>query len=266
MAQSTYKEKKKKVTIVKGKDNDEAKIDNKKGQKKTLKELKSDVKKNPEHAEPNLELGNYYFEKGNVEEGLPYLIKGLELSSEFADGKNLLGTIYFGRGENKKAEECFLKAIELDPDLADAYYNLGILNESMGDRWAAIENFRKATEINPKNPLSFNNLAIEYIHLDMWQEAEACLKNAIGADSQYMDAINNLVKLYAKRNVLEEAIRRFEECISRNVREVAIFNFLGACYLHVGEDHKAKEMWNESLALKPEQEEINKILDSMPLY
>lgn len=54
MAQSTYKEKKKKVTIVKGKDNDEAKIDNKKGQKKTLKELKSDVKKNPEHAEPNL--------------------------------------------------------------------------------------------------------------------------------------------------------------------------------------------------------------------
>jgi cytochrome c-type biogenesis protein CcmH/NrfG len=33
--------------------------------------LKDDVKKNPELAEPNLELGNYYFEKGNVEGAVP---------------------------------------------------------------------------------------------------------------------------------------------------------------------------------------------------
>lgn len=41
--------------------------------------------------------------------------------------------------------------------------------------------------------------------------------------------------------------------------------FLGACYIYTGENSKADEMWNKSLALEPNQEEITKISDSTPL-
>jgi Flp pilus assembly protein TadD len=79
-----------------------------------------------------------------------------------------------------------------------------------------------------------------------------------------MDAINNLVKLYANKNVLREAIERFEECLSRGTQELAIFNFLGVCYQYIGEDNKAREMQNKSLALGPNQEEIVEMLGVAP--
>jgi tetratricopeptide (TPR) repeat protein len=120
-------------------------------------------------------------------------------------------------------------------------YNLDSLEEYLatGERIAnegrleeAVDLMREATQRYPESPTGRYNLGVALFlrlregkeHLDIWEdlagdeqlanEAMASLEGAIERDPGFVQAYNNLAKIYALRNRPEDAIRTWERSLS----------------------------------------------------
>lgn len=61
------------------------------------------------------------------------------------------GMVYYQNKDYKEAKQEFEKAITIDPNYANALYFLGMIYDQEGNASSAIEKFRKVSELNPDN-------------------------------------------------------------------------------------------------------------------
>ncbi|MBI5076021.1 MAG: tetratricopeptide repeat protein [Nitrospirae bacterium] len=166
---------------------------------------------------------------------------------------NNLGIVYKEQKFYGTANELFEKALQADKNYTAVYYNLGdvqywlgnyekaleyldmamkgkkdrllhvdILNKmgrtygAMGRRELAIDSFQKAIEINPLSPVFRNNLAVQYIKAERFDEAIATLEQALVYAPHEDYLFLNLANAYAgkgdetKRTIMLEKARQIK--------------------------------------------------------
>jgi protein O-mannosyl-transferase len=104
-------------------------------------------------------LGEYYFNKGRLDEAIDNYRKAIQIRPSYDDALNNLGTTLALKGELDEAIARIRESIHYRPDKADAYYNLGnvfVMQHKLDEAVAAYSN---ALRLKPDYPAAHNNLA-----------------------------------------------------------------------------------------------------------
>lgn len=99
-------------------------------------------------AQPYLDLGSMFFSAGKTEQGLPYLLKAVELEGNNAKTHEELGRAYDKLHREVEAEAELRKAIALAPEASSLHYTLGRILKTEGKDADAASEFAITGRLN----------------------------------------------------------------------------------------------------------------------
>ncbi len=124
---------------------------------KQIAPLLSILKDDPQNLKALIELGNAYFDSGQVDKSIEAYSKALEINPKNADVRTDLGIMYRRKRNFDRAIEEFKKAAEDDPKHVNSRYNLGIVYlHDKGDLKAAIKAWEDYLKVEPTGPRADN--------------------------------------------------------------------------------------------------------------
>jgi len=127
-----------------------------------------------------------------------------------------LGNAYYEKGDMGFAIAYYKKVIVLDPDSIEAYVNLGnayFANEEFDN---SIEAYRIALQLDPEDSNIYSNLGVAYIELGNGDRAFRYLREAIKLDPYNESAHYNLGILYAMSNEENKALEQYKKLLELN--------------------------------------------------
>ncbi len=197
-----------------------------------------------QHGVPYTNLGAAYIEAGNVAEAKNNFEKAIEVSPDYYLPYADLGRIYLQENDHSRAEKAFVKALSLNPnnpfisqELAKIFINRGELDRASdvisnglnitpnepsllflkahiltrkGDLQEPLEIYRELIRVDPSSYANWFNYGAVLARLGRSQEAENALQRAITIDGTLPNAYNELVSLYEKGGINEQAAVNYE--------------------------------------------------------
>jgi len=139
-------------------------------------------------------------------------------------------------------------ATDLQPNSAVNWKNLGVIyREIIGIAAGAAEwgirSFEKALTLEPSNPIIYTELGKLHFALGEEQKAKDYFQKALEKKPYYADAIIQEAMLLERENILEEAITRLENLITREPWNIEAHFQLGRLYYNVGRADQAIEIF-----------------------
>ncbi|MBL8217526.1 MAG: tetratricopeptide repeat protein [Bryobacterales bacterium] len=120
-------------------------------------------------------------------------------------------------GEDEAARKSCERAIRIDADFADAHHHLAILKLESGDANGAVRSLLDAARLDPKNALIQSNLAMAYLDVDKYREAEQAATKAIElagpGSSAAGQALNHRGEARRFQGRFEEAIPDYQQSL-----------------------------------------------------
>lgn len=135
--------------------------------------------------------------------------KCITIRPSYSESYRVLGLYYIARKNSVKAIENFKIAIKLDRCNSNAFLNYAKLLSDQGDYTSAIGMINRAIEIDSHNKLAHSTLGNIFLFMKMDTSAENCFRSAIGIDSEYAQAYNNLGVSLERQGKLNEAYRSY---------------------------------------------------------
>ncbi|MGD2279397.1 MAG: tetratricopeptide repeat protein [Candidatus Omnitrophota bacterium] len=123
----------------------------------------STLKYHPRNARLYLNLGNTYYEKGEVDNAIEQYRKATEINKDYAVAYGNIGSAYLHKKNIDEAEKYLEKAIGLKQNYPIAHYNLGIVYFKRGRYKDAIKELETATEQLPQLYQAWNMLGRTYL-------------------------------------------------------------------------------------------------------
>lgn len=99
---------------------------------------------------------------GGIDEAIHVYQQVIQMQPRWAEPHINLGCVYYQRGEMQNAYAAFCAALELEPDSIVAHFNLGCVLDEMGRAEETVEHLRRATELDPTHADAHFNLASAY--------------------------------------------------------------------------------------------------------
>ena len=96
----------------------------------------------PSSALLNINLGQCYFELGQIEPAIESYEKAIEIRPQWAVGFVMLGQIHSAQGNPDQAIENLKKAIAIEPKCAETHSNMGTALNAIGDYEKAIKSYK----------------------------------------------------------------------------------------------------------------------------
>jgi cytochrome c-type biogenesis protein CcmH/NrfG len=125
--------------------------------RKQIHDLQSILRDDPKNLNVLIQLGNFYFEAGQINQAIETYSEALEIDPENADVRTDLGIMYRRKGDYDKAIAEFKKATQIDPRHGNSRYNLGIvLLHDKGDLKGAIKAWEDYLKVEPTGPRADN--------------------------------------------------------------------------------------------------------------
>jgi tetratricopeptide (TPR) repeat protein len=119
------------------------------------------------------------------------------------------------------------------------------------DNYAALIKYLEAVRLNPNNENFLNRLGIQYVQLNLYDEARKAFQNALDLNPRLSFAWNNLGAVYFFQRKLRRAERHFKKAISLKPDEPSFHVNLGKLYLDKKKGANAKIEWSKAIALDP---------------
>jgi len=117
-----------------------------------IKQLKIQLRNNPDSLETLTQIGNHYFDINQPENAITYYERAIKIKPDNAPVLTDCAVMYNQLGNSEKALDYLDKAIALRPDLAQAYFNKGvILMTAKNDPLGAVAVWKKFIEISPES-------------------------------------------------------------------------------------------------------------------
>lgn len=113
----------------------------------------------PESARINNNLGNMFYDKGDIEKAVEHYQKAIKSNDSFPQPYYNLGSILYARGDVRGAQASFEKAVEIDPYFLYGYQGLAVIAAEQGDFVKTTELLKTVIELSPNSPLGYINLA-----------------------------------------------------------------------------------------------------------
>jgi len=145
-------------------------------------------------------------------------IESQEVNADRPEAQLNLGNFYLAKNQLEKAEQAYKKAIKLDSAFVPAYINLADLYRVKNSDTEAENTLRKAIDIAPGNADAHYALGLSLIRQQKNDEAVGLLQRAAGFDSSnahyvyvYAVALNSTGKTSLAIDVLQDAQKRFQQ-------------------------------------------------------
>jgi TolB-like protein/Tfp pilus assembly protein PilF len=135
--------------------------------------------------------------------------KAVALEPNLPETHVALGVYYYqGRRQFDAASIEFERAIQLQSNNAQALEYLGYVRRRQGQWAASLIALRKAFEQDPRNASLRSNTGSSYLHLRMWNEAEAAGRHALSMDPHEVIGMRDvLLSILNGRGGIDEALQ-----------------------------------------------------------
>jgi tetratricopeptide (TPR) repeat protein len=120
--------------------------------------------------------------------------------------------------------------------------------------------FEGVLAAHPSNAQALNNLGVMALLEEKSDRAVTYFSRALEADPQNLDAQTNLAHSLVAKGLHREAIPWLEKSLLSNPRDAALWNSLGSCFLSLGDQNRAEEVFSHSYRLDQSQKELPEIL------
>ena len=159
--------------------------------------------------------------------------------------------------------------LSLADEMEPLHFTIGLLLKSRGKYEEAIKSFYSAIMINDQNEQSYNYLGECCFEIGMEKEAETFFSKASKLVLSYIQPVINLGRLYYKQARFYQVVLAMQRAleIKEKTQETEnkppidcnfelVYNLLGQAYMQLGEKEKAREAFETSIQLNPNQPEI----------
>lgn len=156
------------------------------------------LKYEPQSVRVNNNLGNLYFNKGDLDRATEYYKKAADIDDVFAQPHFNLGSILQSKGDIFGAIQEYEKAISIDPTFHYAYQNLIAVYASRGDLVKAAEYMETLKQLKPFDPRVFYNSALINLARNDRQAAYEDLEKGLKVSGSDKEAYRLIVDLMNK--------------------------------------------------------------------
>jgi tetratricopeptide (TPR) repeat protein len=208
------------------------------------------IERNPSSWLAAYNLGTILGEKHQVDEGIQYLQKTVEIRPEFAGGHYNLGSLYLYKKELAPAIGELQKAIEFEPRHALAYYKLGDALMQKGQMEQAIPEFEKAIEIWPACVDAHRSLAQARFQQGRLDDAITHFQQAATLQPNVAADYIFLGNAFLQKQNLDAALASFRKAVELKP-DFLTYNNLGNALLQKGQTREAVTNFQKSLELQP---------------
>jgi arylsulfatase A-like enzyme/predicted Zn-dependent protease len=160
-------------------------------------------------------------------------------------------------GRAEEATAIIKDIIAADPDIGDAYFTLGNIYFKQRKFREAIPYFEKALERKPDDTFCVINIANSYLNMGRPAEGVSFVIDYMRKgflDSQLFYLLGQLSYIQKK---YDEAIKYYDECLSRNPESAASHNAMAAIFLIREDLAQAERHVNAALAINPRLTNLN---------
>ncbi|MBF0518445.1 MAG: tetratricopeptide repeat protein [Nitrospirae bacterium] len=228
-----------------------------------IAQFKLAIDLSPNTAEAYNDLGLVYERKGLFKEALEKFKYAMSLDRSYASPVVNLGMMYMTRGMNEQALEEFKAALEINRSNPGAHINLGALYAKMGQKEKAIEEFKRVIVTNPNIVEPYVNLAALYAEQGLSALAEDNLKKAMKVDPYFSDTYNIMGTIYEERGAFNEASANYQKAIRYNNDNINARRNLAVIYLKQGLISDAANQYRYILSVAPDDVEAKGSLFSI---
>lgn len=162
-----------------------------------------------------------------------------------------LGNLYLKNSQLNSAEQFYLKAYAINSQSDDLLVNLATLDLQKGDEALALEKFRNALFINEKNDKAWSGLSLIYELFGERELAVGCIKRALDANHDNLNALHIYSQLCVKNKTPNDAIELLERWTDSHDFDIDACLYLLELYVHNSDFIKARFMVNLGFLWEP---------------
>ena len=192
-----------------------------------------------------------FMAEGSFEESKKYIENAISEAPNQAIFHSNYGGLLHTMGDYPGAVAALKKSLKLDKKLFQSHYSLGIVYTDMEEVEKAVEAYTKSLEIDNKSSAAHNNLANLLSKLNN-PEAEYHYQKLIELINDEIFPRLNMSNYLIRNQRYEEAIKHLNQLIEMKKTTKEVFNSLGVAYKGLGNDSKARDMFNEDLKIDSE--------------
>jgi len=245
-----------------------------------LSHFKEVVMAKPDDYETYYFMGLCHIHLGLEKEAESFFTESFSLKPDYIPPAVNLCKLLIKKDNYTKAKNILLRVLKTDSSLPEVHFLLGIIYKMQKMYPRAMKHLRETLLMDKNNTEAYNLLGECCIELGMDKQAEALFTMAAKLDISYISAVNNLGKLYYDQKKYQDAICFIEKSIethetSHSINSILsettdtdaiipLYNLLGQCYKMAENPAKAQTIWNKSLAIDPQQQDIIAALESLP--
>lgn len=171
------------------------------------------LRRYPEHGDAWHWRGIACFYQKRGEEGLPHLLKAVELFPNHPYYYNTLGVVQRQYASITDAQKSFEYALTLKPDYAEAGMNFANLLRDEGEYESAIGWYMWAQRLKENYFEALNNLGILFKNQKAYEPAKSWLNKALEVNPNYANAYLNLGVIAEEEKKRSEAIELYEKTL-----------------------------------------------------
>lgn len=211
--------------------------------------LLSAIDKAPTFAKPHEDLGQLYFQRGDLHTAARYLKKAIRLDPQLENAHFTLGKALIMQGKGKEGDEAIEKSFALNPErrmlaVAAEHHKEGRVED-------AERAYRRVLKDNPKNVTAMRllaTIAVETMHHD---EAIRLLLQATELAPDFVGAIVDLGLAYQEQSQLLDAIEWFDRAVSLEPNSAQIHYLLATALAPAAQTNKAVQSYKRAVELRP---------------
>lgn len=245
-----------------------------------LSHFKEVVLAKPDDYETYYFMGSCYIHLGLEKEAESFFTESLRLKPDYIPPAINLCKLLIKKDDFTKAKNILLYVLKNDSSIPEVHFLLGIIYKIQKKYSKAMRHLRETVLKDKNNNEAYNLLGECCMELGMDKQAEPFFAMAIKPDTAYLSAFYNLGSLYYKQKKYDDAILFLDEYIktkeasdsinsiwsqtTHSDEMVPLYNLLGHCYTKNNNPTKARTIWEKSLAMQPQQQDIKKALADLP--
>ncbi len=224
--------------------------------------------KSPLAASSDVQIGLNLETMGKTDESIARLTKTISLRPDDVEAMAALGNVYRAQKKYREAADAFTKAIDRIGKAERHHWTLFYFRGSSYERlkeWPKGEaDLKKALELNPDQPQVLNYLGYTWVDLHMnLDEGFRMLRRAVELAPRDGYIVDSLGWAFYRLGKFDDAVRELERAVLLRPADPTINDHLGDAYWKVGRKLEANFQWSHARDLKPEPEDLAKILQKL---
>ncbi len=226
------------------------------------KNYKQAVENNDQHYLAFYRLGNIKYRMKFYKEASGFYKKCLKIKPDFYKAIINLGMCYYQSNNLISSRKLFEKAISTNsiqedkPSLYFAYSRLGFINKKLRSYDKAILYLKKASKIK-EDPKNLVLLGILYEEKGNKALAKEVYNNALGVDSENIEALYNFGTLIMNTDTPKKALEYFKKIIDIKPSYIKAYINAGVCHVKLHDRDSAKKYFTEAFKINNKHPDVN---------